>query len=237
MADNGLSRQSVLIRQCWSTEPKECCGAESEGGSLQHTHTPHALACNTWICFDPQLYHALEILNFLRESSVFCDESFCSLLSIGNIRSAQSSCARSCFLATPWGHGRPCVSAHGCQHPNACFSELSKACPKFLTWDFKILGIRKREGGETYRAEKKQAYTTTIGKKIFWRTFLAGKKNFPGRWWIQKPYKNQENHIHHRNLSSVDPIFFCKEKFCTGAGRLYAFFFPVVRFGGGGNVL
>ena len=56
-------------------------------------------------------------------------------------------------------------------------------------------------------------------KKIFWRTFLASKKNFPGRWWIRKPYKNQENHVHHRNLSSVDPIFCCKEKFCTGAGR------------------
>ena len=56
-------------------------------------------------------------------------------------------------------------------------------------------------------------------KKIFWRTCLASKKNFPGRWWIQKPYKHQESHIHHRHLSSVDPIFFCKEKFCTGAGR------------------
>ena len=48
-------------------------------------------------------------------------------------------------------------------------------------------------------------------KKIFWRTFLASKKNFPGRRWIQKPYKNQENHIHHRNLSSVDPLFSAKK--------------------------
>ena len=56
-------------------------------------------------------------------------------------------------------------------------------------------------------------------KKIFWETFLASKKNFPGRWWIQKPYKNQEHHIYHRNLSSVAPIFFGKEKFLTGAGR------------------
>ena len=56
-------------------------------------------------------------------------------------------------------------------------------------------------------------------KKIFWGTFLASKKNFPSRWWIQKPYKNQESRIHHRDLSSVVPIFFCKEKFCTGAGR------------------
>ena len=33
-----------------------------------------------------------------------------------------------------------------------------------------------------------------------------------------KTYENQENHIYHRNLSSVAPIFFGKEKFCPGAG-------------------
>ena len=56
-------------------------------------------------------------------------------------------------------------------------------------------------------------------KKIIWGTFLSSKQNFPGRWWIQKPYENQENHIYHRNLSSVVPIFFGKEKFCSGAGQ------------------
>ena len=69
------------------------------------------------------------------------------------------------------------------------------------------------------RSREEESVHNHHRKIIFWRTFLASKKNFPGRWWIQKPYKNQENHIHHRNLSSVDPIFFCKEKFCTGAGR------------------
>ena len=29
-------------------------------------------------------------------------------------------------------------------------------------------------------------------KENLWRTFLASKKNFPGRWWIPKPYKSQE---------------------------------------------
>ena len=43
-------------------------------------------------------------------------------------------------------------------------------------------------------------------KKIFWRRFLAPKRSFPGRWWIQKPYKNLES----RNLSFVDPIFSAK---------------------------
>ena len=61
------------------------------------------------------------------------------------------------------------------------------------------------------------------------RTFLASKKNFPGRWWIQKPYKDQENQIHHRNLSSVHPIFFCKAKFCTGAGRCMLSFSKIER--------
>ena len=55
-------------------------------------------------------------------------------------------------------------------------------------------------------------------KKIFGELFWP-QKNFPGRWLIQKPYENKENHIYHRNLSSVAPIFFGKEKFCTGAGR------------------
>ena len=33
-------------------------------------------------------------------------------------------------------------------------------------------------------------------KKTFWGTLLASKKNFPGQWWIQNPYENQENHIY-----------------------------------------
>ena len=68
-----------------------------------------------------------------------------------------------------------------------------------------------------YNLQRRKIVHNHHRKKILWRTFLAGKNNFPGRWWIQKPYKNQENHIHHRNLSSVDPIF--SAKFCTGAGR------------------
>ena len=55
-------------------------------------------------------------------------------------------------------------------------------------------------------------------KKSFGGTFLATKKTFQAGGGYNKP-KNQENHIHHRNLSSVDPIFFCNEKFCTGAGQ------------------
>ena len=78
-------------------------------------------------------------------------------------------------------------------------------------------------------------------KEIFWRTFLASKKNFPGRWWIQKPYKNQENHIHHRNLSSVDPIFFLQRKVPAleqGGGEMLSVLLHAFHCSGivGGNV-
>ena len=75
------------------------------------------------------------------------------------------------------------------------------------------------------REEKKR--TQPPPKQFFcWRTFLASKKIYPGRWWIQKPYKNQENHIHHRNLSSVDPIFFRQRKVLHWSRAVCAFFFP-----------
>ena len=55
--------------------------------------------------------------------------------------------------------------------------------------------------------------------------FLATKKNFPGRWWMRKPYENQENHIYHRNLSSVAPIFFSRQRKVLHWSRaMYAFF-------------
>ena len=57
-------------------------------------------------------------------------------------------------------------------------------------------------------------------KKIFWRAFLASKRNFPGRWWIQTPYKNTRKTISTTKIfPQSTPIFFCKEKFWTGAGR------------------
>ena len=68
-------------------------------------------------------------------------------------------------------------------------------------------------------------------KNIFWGTFLGSKKNFPGRWWIQKLYKNQESHIYHRNLSSVAPILFGKEKFLAGAGRCMLSFSQLLYLG------
>ena len=62
--------------------------------------------------------------------------------------------------------------------------------------------------------------------KIIWGTFLASKINFPGRWWIQKPYKSQESHIYHRNLSSVAPHFFRQRKVPHWSSAVNAFLFP-----------
>ena len=57
---------------------------------------------------------------------------------------------------------------------------------------------------------KKKTYTTTTERKSFGKLFWPQRQNFPGPWWIRKPYKNQENHVYHRNLSSVAPYFFGK---------------------------
>ena len=67
--------------------------------------------------------------------------------------------------------------------------------------------------------QRREKRTRPPPKENLLRNFSGQKEKFPGRWWIPKPYKNQENHIYHRNLSSVAPMFFGKTKFCTGAGR------------------
>ena len=65
-------------------------------------------------------------------------------------------------------------------------------------------------------------------KKIIWRTFLASKKNFPDRWWIQKPYENQESHIYHRNLPLWPPCF-RPNKVLHRSRAVCAFLFPETR--------
>ena len=78
-------------------------------------------------------------------------------------------------------------------------------------------------------SEKKKAYTTTTERKSFGELFWP-KRNFPGRWWIQKPYKNQENHIYHRNLSSVAPFLLGQRKVLHWSRAVYAFLFPAFIF-------
>ena len=57
-------------------------------------------------------------------------------------------------------------------------------------------------------------------KRIFWGTFLASKKNFPGRWC---PIKARN--IYHQNLSSVTPLFCGQRKVPHWNRVVYAFFF------------
>ena len=57
-------------------------------------------------------------------------------------------------------------------------------------------------------------------KEYLLENFSGLKENFPGRWLI-----HQENHIYHRNLSSVAPLFIQRKvPHCSRA--VYAFFFP-----------
>ena len=74
--------------------------------------------------------------------------------------------------------------------------------------------------GKLHREKKKNVHDHHR-KKIIWGTFLASKKNFPGRWWIQEPMKKPgKNHIYHRNSFLCAPhVSRDRKVFCTGAGR------------------
>ena len=78
-----------------------------------------------------------------------------------------------------------------------------------------------RSGQDLYREEKSVHYHHQ--KKNLLENFSGLKVKLSRPVVDTKTYKNQKNHIYHRNLSSVAPIFFSKEKFCTGAGRMFSF--------------
>ena len=63
-------------------------------------------------------------------------------------------------------------------------------------------------------------------KKIFWRTFLTPKINFPGRWWIQKPYKNPGKPYPPPKSFLCGPHFFLQRKVLHWSRVVYGFFFP-----------
>ena len=59
---------------------------------------------------------------------------------------------------------------------------------------------------------------------------FSGLKENSGRWWIQRPNepnKNQENHIYHRNLSSVTRFLLSAKKVLHWS-TVYAFLFPAL---------
>ena len=71
---------------------------------------------------------------------------------VGNEKSASIFSARNIFAPPPpqesWTSAR---SGHGCPHPNACFSKVSRACPKLLPWD---VGANGPETSTGYPARK-----------------------------------------------------------------------------------
>ena len=77
-----------------------------------------------------------------------------------------------------------------------------------------IVGSRAELLRKMAKAEDEKSVTE---RKSFGELFWPQRKNFSDRWWIQKPYKNQEKKAYIFPLWT--PFFFCKEKFCTGAGR------------------
>ena len=73
--------------------------------------------------------------------------------------------------------------------------------------------------------EEKSIHNHHHGKKIIWRTFLASKKNFPGRWWIQKPYKTRKT-ISTTEIFPLWTPFFLQRKVLHWSRAVYAVFFP-----------
>ena len=65
------------------------------------------------------------------------------------------------------------------------------------------------------KTEKKEAFTTTTERKSFGELF----------WLQRKTFQTGGNHIYHRNLSSVAPIFFGKESSALEQGGV-CFLFP-----------
>ena len=74
--------------------------------------------------------------------------------------------------------------------------------------------------------QRRKIRTRPPPKKIFRGTFLASKKNIPGRWWMQKPYKNQKNHIYRCKSFLCGPHVFWQRKVLHWSRAVYAFFFP-----------
>ena len=75
----------------------------------------------------------------------------------------------------------------------------------------------------TNREEK--TYTTATKRKSFGELFWP-QKELSRPVEDTKPYKSQENHIHHRNLSSVNPIFW-ERKVLHWSRAVYRFSFPI----------
>ena len=63
-------------------------------------------------------------------------------------------------------------------------------------------------------------------QKIFWGTFLASKRNFPGWWWIYKNLMKTRKAISTTEIFPLWPPFFRQRTVLHWSRAVYVFFFP-----------
>ena len=100
--------------------------------------------------------------------------------------------------------GKWCKNCHSTPFlcaPNPKIPGLESRVPKYYIEHKKTINQHHfpihMQRSPCFREEKKR---TRPPPKIFWGTFLASKKNFPDRWWIQNLMKT-------RKLRSTTEIF------------------------------
>ena len=75
--------------------------------------------------------------------------------------------------------------------------------------------------------EKRKAYTTTTERKSIGELFWPQRKTFQAGGGYKNPIKSGKPYPPPKSFL-CGPHFFCKEKFCTGAGRcMVSFFFQI----------
>ena len=106
--------------------------------------------------------------------------------------------------------GKPCLWPHDTRHFR-----------RFTGFDQQNPCSEKKKA---YSSEKKKAYTTTTERKSFGEFFWPQRETFQAGGGYKNPIKTK-NHIHHRNLSSVDTIFSAKKSSALEQGSAW-FLFP-----------
>ena len=95
-------------------------------------------------------------------------------------------------------------------------------------------GHRKAENAEhadlSGPHQRRKKRTQPPPKENLLENFSGLKEKIPGRWWIQKPIKTRKAISTTEIFPLWTPFFFCKEKFCTGAGRCMVSFSQTIHF-------
>ena len=87
-----------------------------------------------------------------------------------------------------------------------------------------------KAGARLRRANtEKKKRTRPPPKENLLGNFSGLKENFPGRWWIQKPYGNPVKPYLSPKSCLYGPIFFRQREVLHWSRVVYAFFFPATR--------